>query len=90
MREIFIKIFGDVQGVGFRYQTVQKARELNLTGWVRNAPDGSVEILAQGSKENLEKLAQWAKTGPKIAEVTDMQIEWREMSASYSDFEISH
>ncbi len=88
MAEVFLKIFGDVQGVGFRYQALQKAKSLNLTGWVRNAPDGNLEILAQGTKKDLEKLIVWAKEGPKFANVKDIQIAWRKPQEKYSDFEI--
>jgi len=54
--EIFLKIYGQVHGVGFRYHAEKTARSLKLAGYVRNANGGTVEILAQGKKENLEKL----------------------------------
>ncbi len=69
-------------------KALQKAKSLNLTGWVRNAPDGNLEILAQGTKKDLEKLIVWAKEGPKFANVKDIQIAWRKPQEKYSDFEI--
>lgn len=90
MKELHLKIFGEVQGVGFRYSTTQKAQELNLTGWVRNGPDGSLEILAQGEKDALEKIISWAKIGPRFAKVEKVEVSWREPRAALSTFEIHH
>jgi len=64
LHELHIKVSGEVQNVGFRYQTNKLAQGLQLTGWVRNAPDGTVEILAQGEKKNLTRLLTWARQGP--------------------------
>mgnify|MGYP001574766333 CR=1 FL=1 len=88
MREVVIKILGEVQGVGFRYQTQRKAQELNLGGFVRNAPDGSLEIVAQGDKENLEKFLAWTKAGPQFAQVEKVEASWREPTENYPDFAI--
>ncbi len=86
--EANIKIFGNVQGVSFRYYTFQKARELNLVGWIKNAPDDTVEILAQGEKQNLEKLIAWAREGPPGAEVKKTVLAWRQPQEIFSTFEI--
>jgi len=85
-QKIVLKIFGLVQGVGFRYYTAEKAEELGLNGWVRNEPDGSVTIVAQGEKANLEKLVEWAKKGPFLARVKDVKIEWQELTNSIDAF----
>ncbi len=53
-----ILFFGRVQGVGFRYHSVYKARQLGLSGWVRNLDDGSVEMEVQGREEEIDKLVQ--------------------------------
>jgi acylphosphatase len=63
-----IKIFGKVQGVGFRYYTHRKATELNITGFVQNRPDGSIYVEAEGEKENHDKFIQWCYEGPGWAE----------------------
>lgn len=54
---------GRVQGVGFRYSTVQAARRLGLVGWVRNLPDGRVEIEAAGTRDQLHQLLEWLHAG---------------------------
>jgi acylphosphatase len=58
------RVVGRVQGVGFRWWTQSLATRLDLTGWVRNAPDGSVQIIAAGPKESLEKFEQSLRAGP--------------------------
>ena len=64
-----IVVSGRVQGVGFRYATITEARRLGLTGWARNAPDGSVEIVAEGERQAVEALVAWCQTGPPTARV---------------------
>jgi acylphosphatase len=68
-----IVVRGRVQGVGFRYSTVHQARRLGLRGWARNAPDGSVEILAEGSAAAVEELVAWCRHGPPSARVANLQ-----------------
>lgn len=66
-KTIYLIIGGRVQGVGFRYFTQHKARELNISGWVRNTPDGKVEIEAEGDDQNMETFIDWMKIGPARA-----------------------
>ena len=61
---------GRVQGVGFRYYVRERARSLRLAGWVRNLPDGAVEILARGERDALERLRMAISAGPPGARVT--------------------
>ena len=67
-----LKIKGIVQGVFFRQSTVEKARELDITGWVRNCEDGSVEIEAEGDENLLRVFEQWCHRGPRNAKVDDV------------------
>src|SRR3989304_3720452 len=60
---VHLRIHGRVQGVFFRASTMDKARELGLTGWVRNNPDGSVELVAEGCGEGVEKIVEWSHAG---------------------------
>ncbi|MEM9807073.1 MAG: acylphosphatase [Cyanobacteria bacterium P01_D01_bin.56] len=75
MARIKITVYGRVQGVGFRYHTRKKAQALNLTGYVTNKPDHSVEIVADGSAEQLKTLVDWAKLGPERANVKRFEVE---------------
>lgn len=69
MKRWRIEVSGTVQGVFYRASTQRKARSLNLTGWVMNRPDGSVELEAQGDELSLKSLAKWCHEGPADAEV---------------------
>ena len=67
-------ISGRVQGVGFRFYMLRKARELGITGWVRNRRDGCVEAIVQGSPEAVEAMIAWARRGPPSAVVTECRV----------------
>ena len=67
-------ITGRVQGVGFRFYMVRKARELRLTGWVRNCRDGSVEAVIQGASGAVETMIAWARRGPPSAVVAEVRV----------------
>ena len=83
-----IKIQGRVQGVFFRASTLDKATELGLKGWVRNNADGSVEVVAEGPKEKIEKLIAWSHEGPRHAVVNNVEVIWADCLDEYSDFTI--
>ena len=73
MKEVYFKIKGRVQGVGFRRFVVQKAHEIGLlSGWVRNAEDGSVEVLVRGDVEDVERLILFCHQGPLWARVDEV------------------
>lgn len=81
-------IKGRVQGVGFRYSTKIKADELQLTGWVRNLPDGTVEIIANGSLLALEQFMHYLKAGPIGSQVESAEFRWLPEPQKYRGFEI--
>jgi acylphosphatase len=81
-------IRGRVQGVGFRFSMVRKARELGVTGWVRNLRSGDVEAMVEGSPEAVEAMIAWAHRGPPGAHVAAVDI--REGEGSYADFDIRY
>ena len=86
--QLHIVIYGQVQGVFFRSSTKEVAEKLGIVGGVKNNSDGSVETLAQGTKENLEKFLTWFKKGPSGARVEDVEVEWSQATSQYKDFEI--
>jgi len=73
-KAIRAKITGRVQGVGYRYTTVQMANELGLAGWVRNSPDGSVETRAQGDERVLDQFVTFLEHGPRSARVRSVDV----------------
>ncbi len=75
---VHLFVSGRVQGVFFRVDTQREARSLGLVGWVRNLPDGRVEIVAQGNAEAVRALVEWSHLGPVRAEVTSVDISWEE------------
>jgi acylphosphatase len=68
-----LKIKGVVQGVFFRQSTLEKARELDITGWIRNCEDGSVELEAEGDENLLRVFVQWCHRGPRNAVVSNVE-----------------
>jgi acylphosphatase len=69
-----LEVNGHVQGVGFRYSAMLMARNLNLSGWVKNRPDGSVCLEAQGDPESLSLMIKWCYQGPSRAVVESVNI----------------
>lgn len=80
---------GKVQGVWYRDSTVKQAIQIGLTGWVRNVPDGSVEVMACGSETQLEALYQWLLKGPILARVDSVESEQAELT-EFSDFSVRY
>ena len=74
MKRISILVSGKVQGVAYRASTEKVAKEIGLTGFVKNLPDGKVYIEAQGTEEQLNLFCKWCKRGPMLAVVTDIAI----------------
>ncbi len=86
----YVRVYGRVQGVFFRANTVDKARELGVTGYVRNMPDGSVEAVIEGDKEKVEKLISWMHIGPPLARVDRVEVEYQEYKGEFTDFRIRY
>lgn len=87
-KNLHVIISGRVQGVGFRYFVQGKANSLDITGWVRNRWDGTVEVMAQGEKNNLESFLSLLKRGPSGANVTNLNVEWLESSDEFTEFKV--
>ncbi len=85
-----VVVHGYVQGVFFRVFVVQHARELGLTGYVRNMAGGAVEVHAEGERSQLERLTGYLHKGPPAARVVRVESSWSEYAGSYSGFTIEY
>jgi acylphosphatase len=81
-------ISGIVQGVGYRWSCNREARSLGLTGWVRNLPDGRVEAVVQGPRDQVERLIKWCYRGPSEAQVSDIAVTYEDALEDFPDFGI--
>jgi acylphosphatase len=85
---ILLRISGKVQGVAFRYYMSDKAHELNLSGWVRNRSDGTVEAFCQGNEDSVEIMAKWCRLGPPNAGVDHLEITQMQPDSTVKGFRI--
>ena len=83
-------VHGRVQGVYFRHSTLVTAREIGVTGWVRNRPDGTVEVAATGTPEQLGQLLTFLRKGPPGALVTNVDLTWSSTTGTFNGFRIQH
>lgn len=83
-------IEGRVQGVWFRDSTRRQAVALGVTGWVRNRPDGSVEVVAEGPEESVRRLSAWCHHGPSAARVDRVSESEEAWVGKFDSFEIIH
>jgi len=87
---VHVFVSGRVQGVFFRQTTLERAKNLGLTGWVRNTSDGRVEAVFEGEKEKIEKVLEWMRIGPPLAKVENLEIKWEDFKGEFEDFEIRY
>lgn len=90
IRRLQIIVEGFVQGVGFRFFVQEMAISLNLFGWVRNRWDGSVEIVAEGEKGQLEQLLTLVYRGPRNADVRGVSPQWLPATGEFKSFTIKN
>jgi len=83
-----IKITGLVQGVGFRHFCYRTAKDLNLTGCVRNEPDRSVLVIVEGDKSQIESFIKSLNVGPSFSNVQNVRVRWTEFSGRYDSFRV--
>lgn len=87
-KHLNIKIYGQVQGVSFRYYAFEQAEKLKIVGFAKNEVDGSVYIEAEGERKDLEKFLSWCKNGPTFAIVESLKTEESTLK-NFDKFEIS-
>jgi len=90
MKTVHIIVEGRVQGVFFRDYTQREAERLNLKGWVRNRPEGTVELVASGTSHQLDSLVEWLQTGSPRSVVTALRVEEILPTEKLSRFEIRY
>ncbi len=89
MKRLYVIVRGRVQMVGFRYFVLEEARALGLNGWVRNGDDGAtVEVVAEGSQEDLRLLEEALRAGPRGARVEAVDATWSDALDGHESFEV--
>lgn len=87
-KTIHVIVKGRVQGVFFRMETLRTAERHGVKGWVRNVPDGTVEAVFEGAPGNLDRVLDWCRTGPPMADVADVIVEEMKGPVGFTDFRI--
>ncbi len=90
MLQAHLKITGRVQGVFYRSNAQKQAKILDLTGYIKNMPDDSVEAIVQGEKESIELFIEWAKEGPSSAKVNNVAVNWQPLEQKLPSFRINY
>lgn len=89
-KRVHLFISGRVQGVFFRENTRRKAEKIGINGWVRNLDDGRVEAVFEGEEKKVKEMIEWAKKGPIIAKVAQVDIKEEEYKNEFKDFTIRY
>jgi len=87
-KRIHVFVKGTVQGVYYRYNALKKAEEYHLTGWVRNRANGNVEMVCEGTEEDINNIVRWSKQGPEGAYVREVETTWEQFTGEFNVFEI--
>ena len=90
MKSVHVMISGRVQGVFFRAETERMAKNLKLTGWVRNREDGRVEALFEGEDKAVDKMVDWCYSGPPGARVDNVIIDDEPYTGNYQSFRVRY
>jgi len=85
-----VLVSGRVQGVFFRSETQDEAIRHGVMGWVRNLPDGKVEAVFEGEKENVEEVIEFCRRGPLGARVTKVDVQWQGFTGEFKNFKIMY
>lgn len=85
-RRVHVWVKGRVQAVGFRAFVQQNSIQIGVTGWVRNVGSGTVEAVAEGTKEQIERFLEMIKRGPSISRVDELREEWEQVTGEFTSF----
>jgi len=87
-QRLHARVIGRVQGVGFRYFVMSAAEDLAVTGWVRNCREGYVEVVAEGDKEELDKLLLILQRGSRSSLVKEVKKNWQDCTGEFQGFSV--
>jgi len=90
MKTLHVNVRGRVQGVFYRDYSKRQAESLNISGWIRNMPDGSVEAIISGRDSDVEQMVEWFQTGSPLSNVTSVQAEEIFPTEKLKNFEIRY
>ncbi len=90
LKRVHVYISGRVQGVFFRAETQRAALSFNITGWVRNLPDGRVEAVFEGEDGNVDKMLAWSHHGPPAARVQEIIFNKESYTGEFDNFTIKY
>lgn len=85
---VHLIIYGLVQGVGYRYSTLNYTKTNGILGYIRNTSDGAVEIVAEAEEKNLKDFINWCYNGVTMAQVKKIDVQWREATGEFEDFKV--
>jgi acylphosphatase len=88
LQRVHIWVKGRVQGVGFRSHVQYSARQIGVSGWVRNIDYDTVEAVAEGEREKLDRFVDAVKTGPAASRVDESNVEWQNPTGEFRDFQL--
>ena len=88
-KAVHLYISGRVQGVGYRYSAFNQAQKLGIRGWVRNLPDGRVEMFLEGEEKPLDMMVSWCHKGPQMSFVTSVEVYKKEFKGEFKEFSIA-
>ncbi len=88
MLRAHVRVEGKVQGVYYRAHARDKATRLGVTGWVRNLPDGSVEVVIEGNEPSVRAMLEWCRNGPARAEVVRTHVTWEPYTGEFDRFSV--
>ena len=88
LQRVHVWVKGRVQGVGFRAHVQYSARQIGVTGWVRNVDYDTVEAVGEGDRAKLERFVEAVKTGPRNSQVDEANVEWQNATGEFRDFQL--
>lgn len=88
MSEIFCEVTGKVQGVMYRTYVQTAATDMDIVGWVKNMPNGTVAVVAQGLPDTLKEFVEYLHEGSSLSKVESVSVDWRTASKRYDEFSL--